>query len=362
MEQISETKKESNHSIIIERLNKNIDKLNRNEKIKEKTKEKISDVFSENNWIILSWINNEYILEQIEEFEKNNEYYSQWHAAKIFLIEVFFWWNKKKLLIIKDLLKKNANSNEKILNEYSQYIKSHQILSNAWNDLVCIPKTYWLLNDHKWNIVLILDFIPWMTLFGFKISIVLPILYDVLKKDLWDINIFNYLWSKELYCNLKTDKEIKTALLKILDIFYFHNRWDFFQTYLKFYEKYRVSDAYKWTWSELQMAKIYDSLKDSHDLWLLSKKNITCIQDSLIENISILQKNNIYHNDMNQRNIILWDDGKIYIIDFDKSTNNPKQNKSNIDPKYIPVHKWISLDWDFKIIGAFSALEKKSVE
>lgn len=347
----------NHHSIIIENLDRNIKLKNKKNDVIKKTQNDISDSFwKEEN--ILTSINHELILKQMEIFEKNEEYYAKWHAAKIFLIEVPVWWTKKKLLILKDLLKKNDFSNDKILNEYSQYLKSHQLLSNSWDKLVQIPKPYWVINDHDWNVVLILDYISWMTLFSFKVSLILPILYDQLVKDIWIEKTINLLWERKLYENLKTDKKNKESLLKILSVFRFNNNGDFYKKYLSFYNKYSVSDAYKWTRAEYQMAKIYDLLSTEYNLWLLSNKQITYIKDSLVENIWILNQNNIYHNDMNQRNIILWDDGILYIIDFDKAKNKPKTNKYWPDPKYMQKHKWIYLEWDFKIIKDFSSLEK----
>ena len=31
----------------------------------------------------------------------------------------------------------------------------------------------------------------------------------------------------------------------------------------------------------------------------------------------------LYHNDVNTRNVILWEDGKIYLIDYDKADIKP---------------------------------------
>lgn len=357
MEYPKEIAKTNNHSIIITNLNKNIEKLTKNKEIWDITKKEISEIFWEEKTIFSS-VNSEYILSQIETFEKNNQNYSQWHAAKIFLVEVFLWGEKKKLLIIKDLLKKDENSNAKIINEYSKYLQSYKLLSNLWNNLIQIPKPYGIMNDHEWNVILILDFIQWMTLFSFKISIVLPILYNVLKKDIWEEKTTKLLGNKNLYDNLKTDKEIKEALFKILNTFRFNNNNEFYKEYLNFFEKYNASDVYKWIRAESQMAKIYDNLSKEYNIWLLSGDNINTIQNFLIENIWILNKNNIYHNDMNQRNIILWDDWKIYIIDFDKSTDKPRKNNNNIDPKYIAEHNWVLLEWDFKIIKDFYSLKK----
>jgi thiamine kinase-like enzyme len=58
-----------------------------------------------------------------------------------------------------------------------------------------------------------------------------------------------------------------------------------------------------------------------------------------VDSFTMFHKNNIYHNDVNHRNIILGEDGKIYIIDFDKTTSTLKANKANIDPKYLDTYR-----------------------
>ncbi len=354
-------------SIILDNLTKNIkNTLNKTKEISDLTWntliENLSNNIANEEKTIASSINGEYILSQIEAFERDNNYYDQWHSARIFLVEVFIGGLQKKLLIIKDLLKKDKNSNKKILNEYLEYLESHKILSTDWNKFIRVPKTHWVLNDHEWNTILLLDFIPWMTIFSFKVSSILPILYSILKKDIWEEKTVNLLWKSEQYNNLRTDKENKNALLKILQTFRFYNPWQFYNTHLSFYDKYSSSDAYKWTRAESQMAKIFDSLADEYNLGTLPNEHISLIKDSFIENIKILHKHNIYHNDMNQRNIILWEDWYIYIIDFDKAANSPKKTNLNMDPKYLPEYKWIFIEWDFKVINHFNSFEKKQAD
>ncbi len=362
MEKLLYTENKDTHSLILDNLNKNIENtsFSETERITTITWDALKNNLLKEDNSIFSSINTEYILSQIDILEKNNDYYSQWFAAKIFLVEAFVSWEQKKLLIIKDLSNKNDNSNKKILNEYSQYLDSYKLLWNQWDSLVRIPKPHWILNDHQWNMILILDFIPWMTIFSFKISIILPILYDILIRDLWNDKVFELLWSKEKYINLKTDKEVKSALLKTLEIFRFNNRGDFYEQYLNFYDKSCSSDAYKGTWLESQMAKIFDNMTEEYNLGMIKKENIHKIKTSLISNILLLNKNNIYHNDMNQRNVILWENGYIYIIDFDKSTNIPKKSNNMRDINYIQKYNWQVIDWDFKVINLFNSLEKKN--
>lgn len=71
MEYPKEIAKTNNHSIIITNLNKNIEKLTKNKEIWDITKKEISEIFWEEKTIFSS-VNSEYILSQIETFEKNN--------------------------------------------------------------------------------------------------------------------------------------------------------------------------------------------------------------------------------------------------------------------------------------------------
>jgi serine/threonine protein kinase len=285
------------------------------------------------------------------------------------LVESPMWWQNKKFLIIKSLFKQDdesrANINKRILNEYQLYLQSHHVFSKSENSIIQVPKTYWVFNDHEWYMMLMMDYISWMTLFAFKVSLILPILYRKLQQDIWTQRTIELLWSDKEYKNLTTDKEIKNALLVILRAFRHHNAWDFYQEHLYFFEKYDQWKAYNWTYAESQMANIYDSLSSEHALWMFSEKTLTYIQDALFDGVQKLHDNDIYHNDMNQRNLILWTDGKIYIIDFDKSSTMlqkpPISKLSGLlwDPKYWPKYKWKSIEGDFKIIKCFDRFIKK---
>ena len=356
-------------SLIVDALKKNIKDNSPKKNIVDTATKDISNAFSKKKENMNS-INTENILSQIEEFEEKKEFYAEWFASKIFLVEASVWWQQKKLLVIKNLLKQSWESrddvNKRILNEYQLYLQSYHVLSKTENSIVQVPKTYWVLNDHEWYMMLMLDYVSWMTLFAFKVSLILPVLYRQLQKDIWIERTMELLWPDKKYTNLTIDKEIKTALLEVLHVFRHHNSWDFYNEHLYFFEKYFKWQAYSWTYAEAKMANIYDSLSSDIDLWVFSQNDLLHVQDALLNGIQNLHDNDIYHNDMNQRNIILWTDGKIYIIDFDKSSTIPPNTNfvSNLsglmwDPKYLPKYKWKYLDGDFKIIRSFEHLIKK---
>jgi len=67
------------------------------------------------------------------------------------------------------------------------------------------------------------------------------------------------------------------------------------------------------------------------------------ILDQIKEALNILESKGIFHNDLHERNIMISDDGKPYIIDFGRSANNKNDPASD----------------DFAVIRRFSALNKE---
>lgn len=82
--------------------------------------------------------------------------------------------------------------------------------------------------------------------------------------------------------------------------------------------------------------------------------------DSVTKFLSIIHDKNIYHRDLaNPRNIIFWDDGKLYIIDFWKSieVDNPNALKSDIYEQQEWEITWV-YDWDESLIWILKWLAK----
>lgn len=334
--------------------------------IVKNNKTKLLENLWDDNSFQIDWKNHDYIVSQIKELEDKKEYFAQWNNGKIYLIEIPTALWKKKILVIKCQLRDSAQWNKRTLDEYHYYLQSHNVIKSQNNDLIKIPKTYGVINDDIGNVMIMMDYVPWMTVFALKTSIILPILYKKLEEEIWIENTLKYLWNIDNYNNLKTDKEIKAAALKILDTFYFNNNQsEFYNTYLDFYDRYRSSSSYWWIMMETRISRIFDSLADEYNLWFIESDGIEKIQDSLIETFDLLHSNKIYHNDLNSRNIIIWEDGKIYIIDFDKSSNTPfvrdiKLSSMLWDPKYSKKFKWKSVEWDFKVIYHFDKFFKKA--
>lgn len=329
----------------------------------KKSQQQLLNAFEENkstesNEISIKDINIESILAQVELLDKDKKYYAQGFSSHIFLVETNWEHGVKKVLIIKDRINKNKTSNNKILNEYNAYINSYKLLKSSDISHIAIPKSYWVINNHDWEMMLMLEYIEGMTLFALKVWTVLPILYKELEQNLWKEKMNALLWDID-YSTLKSDKEIKDAMYTLLTTFRTHCNTGFYEEYLDFFERYHTSDAYKGVWFESQMARVYDKLSKEHKLWFLNKNSISTIKDQLVDTFELLHKNNIYHNDVNHRNIMLGKDGKIYIIDFDKTTDIPKVNKAHPDPKYMETYRWAYIEGDFRIINHFEALKSE---
>ncbi len=60
------------------------------------------------------------------------------------------------------------------------------------------------------------------------------------------------------------------------------------------------------------------------------------IRDDLVKQLSWLHENNILHNDLELKNILLSCDGKrAVIIDFEKSKHNPTEEEKAEEMKYL---------------------------
>jgi hypothetical protein len=210
--------------------------------------------------------------------------------------------------------------------------------------------------------MIIMKFIPWMTVFGLKISLILPKLYEKFKAAVWENKAIEILWPESNYNKLTTDTRLKEAMLNILDAFYRHGQNDFYEEHLSYFSKYKSSDFYGWIRLENQMANTFDSLSKILPMWFLDEKEITTIKDHLMDNISLLNENQIFHNDMNQRNLIIWENGKIYIIDFDKAWKEigsmAAKAAKNKDPKYVHYYKNKAIEWDYRALEHFTSFIK----
>ncbi len=307
------------------------------------------------------------IVRSVEEKELRGDIFANGFNGKIFLIEHPL--NHKKYLAVKSRLKSGTSANLKMMNEYGFLVSAHKKLNLEESNPVKVPKPYWLLNDHEGSLLLVMDYIDGVTVFSYKTSKVLPIMYTFIANHCHGSDSasehFKNLWNEEEYQWLKTDKEIKEKFGKLINYLYIYaSESSLYRDYFSFYSHAhnRAGILY-----ESSMAKIYDKMKSNGLIdpksWL-SPEIIESIKDHLASAITTLHKNDIYHNDLNYRNIMLGEDGNIYIIDFDKAdihySKNIEQARKD-STKYTSSHKGIYLQWDYRCLLFFDAISQQEI-
>jgi serine/threonine protein kinase len=85
-------------------------------------------------------------------------------------------------------------------------------------------------------------------------------------------------------------------------------------------------------------SKLFKYLKQKG--FMLKKEVVEKIENSL----KILARNNIHHNDMHERNIMIDKDGEPYIIDFGRSTRSESEENND---DMAPVRRWKNLTTTF---------------
>ncbi len=174
--------------------------------------------------------------------------------------------------------------------EYNNHKTISQILDKdlEFKKDIWIPKLYWHFEDAEENeSYIIMDYIQGKTLFS-----------KVVDKICW--------------VDTKNDQEA----IKILSNFV-----------------HEQTGSY---WLELE--ELYNFLKDyieKHNIKLFSYHKGLKLKHSLKHFFSHIHKNWFYHRDVgnNRRNIIVWDDGKLYVIDFGHSLITNK--KWDLDPSEL---------------------------
>lgn len=244
------------------------------------------------------------IIEQIIEKEKKKDYYAKWSEWIIFKIEIKDKnWEKKDYLVAK---KRYDHNTHKEIDIHEKVQK----LMPIWNDIVRVPKLKAEISRLDWENYIIMDFIKWKTIYQKMIEEILR------KKWFWEFNFINdteatnYFW-KFLGIEKNTDENLNK-----LDQEYSHlSQW----------------------------IKLFDS-----ETWKKYAK-------SMEEFLNTMHNHWIYHRDIHPKNIIIWDDNKIYIIDFGKSIivepekNNITKNEIYTEQvweqtwKYPDDETWISI-------------------
>jgi len=78
---------------------------------------------------------------------------------------------------VKSRLKSGTTANLKIMNEYGFLVSAHKRLNLEESINIKVPRPYGVLNDHEGSLLLVMDYIEGVTVFSYKTSKVLPIMY-----------------------------------------------------------------------------------------------------------------------------------------------------------------------------------------
>lgn len=295
------------------------------------------------------------IFEHMHTIDKEKDYYSEWYNGRVYVVDVTLDGGKhQKLLVIK--CRKNTQENEKLIFEYYNHIKMFKFSNKMASPFIWVPKVYGIKNDNDGEMYLIMNFIEGMTLYSYKLSKVLPLLYQELEKEIWTQNAQSLLGSSDQYNDCKTDKDIKLKIERMIAIWKRFPESAFYQAYLADFSLRQM----EWTFMEQKQARIFDRL--SGDFWLgtLSPNTVEVLQDAMVDYLTQMHQEGLYHNDVTHRNIILWEDGKIYLIDFDKAGPKrqlPVQARLSQNERYQRKYKGIPLHGDYKIIGDLDSLK-----
>jgi serine/threonine protein kinase len=233
------------------------------------------------------------VISQIQEHIKTDMPFDSWNEWVVYKIPIEI--NRKLCYFL--VAKKRFDHNTQ--KEYNNHKEISRIIS--WNHefkkFVDVPKLYWHFDDAEKNeSYIIMDYIQWKTMFTKIIEKI------TLKK-------------------CKNDKESIWVLKDFIekDLWYVPPQFADIYAYLK---KYMTE----------KNIKIFD-----YQEWMK-------IKYKLKQFLSHIHKSWFYHRDIwdNLRNIIVGDDGKIYIIDFWQSiiTNN-RSKLDNEDLKDIYYSHWV---------------------
>lgn len=246
----------------------------------------------------------EIILNKIQEKESKKDYYARWSEWIIFKIEIEDEnWNITEYLVAKKRYDHN------VIKEYDIQREVQRLLP-IWDDIVRIPKLKAKIANFNEESYIIMEFIKWKTIYQKTIEEFLR------KRWFWEFNFTNdteatnYFW-KFLGIERNTDENL--------------NKLD--QEYNRLAQGVKLFDSETWKKYAKAMEKFLDTM---HKHW-------------------------IYHRDIHAKNIIIWNDNKIYIIDFGKSIiidpekNNISKNEIYTEQvweqtwKYPEDETWISI-------------------
>lgn len=307
----------------------------------------------------LSWAMLSKILEKLSVIDQEHDFYSQWFQWRVFKVDIETENGIKHLLIIKNRVAKNTKNGNRFIDEYGFQTQANEILQNH-NDIqqhINVPKVRGIINDHESNQFLIMDYIESDTFFGHNVRGAIPMIYNELHKLLPD-SIDKYIENYENIIDW-TEYSLKKYVIKLLRLYtqYGHDS----ELYNKYMPLARIDDFQDNADSKRLeekinriCAKIHKDMnhKTITEWWKTDK------MEAAHKLIKLFHENHIYHNDITSRNILIGNDGKIYLIDFGNATHQQRKQsdfqKSMSSPsaeiKNVKKYKDTTIEGDFKLI------------
>ena len=347
----------------------NSDTLQRMNRMKDKHAQDIWTILQWGNWSQKEVINPQSfrsdILRQVNEQEVKSEHFAEGFAGKIYLVELALGEKIKKLTVIKKSKKYwEKIDNTSILHEYNYHSQAHAFFANSNIYGIDTPEIYWTVNWLNWEILLVMEYIEGLTIFSYKNISTLLYIVDLLKNHQIE-------WYSDLIIQIELilsqnphDMDIKKLMITVCDAF----SKDENPIIRNFFDKYISSswvpyttarDRIQWVFFEKYLVNIFDKLSKDVWLWIFDDTTKQSIKDRL-QNAILWLNTVLYHNDVNTRNVILWEDGKIYLIDYDKADIKPSAllTKTYKESRRMSYEKHNGREniYDLDILNHFSLL------
>lgn len=280
------------------------------------------------------WDENKIIFKQIEHLLDHN--IEPWHHLtsgmqwKIYVTTVFTKEWAKKVLVIK---KQEWNSYR---NEFDCHIKAIDLFHN--NKTIWVPqlygsKSYVKKNEHGRpyeESYIVMEYIEWKTIYCCLIEKLVEKWYlqhkvffdetSFMVRYQNDIIDHNKLNSRSIF-NFSNDALAGSAFFEALEIMNKNSELNWmsqnFMRHILIAKPYQI---------------IMGIIEDTQNLFLFEKGDKS-FMNQVIKSIKEMNKNDLYHRDLwkNNRNLILWDDNKMYIIDFGIATRVWSWDPFNIE-------------------------------
>ena len=237
------------------------------------------------------------------ELIKKEDIYASWSEWEIYRIKIADTKGGTR-----DLLVAKKRFDNKSDNEYTLHDRIRKLVKE-W-DPVKVPVLWWKF-PHEGEEYIVMDFIKWKTLYH-KIAewIIEAKARQIEASATWKSETEKNLAHQDAY---KLRSRIKSAQSDsdVDHIFLERYNYDGKKTDQAFdREKLKVQIFWSEEWKKI-MKELWDFIEKLHKAWF-------------------------YHRDLHEKNIIFWDDGKIYVIDFWKTFfKDPKEWRPSDTEVYI---------------------------